>query len=90
MKDREATVMKDMGMVHGGAAQAVPVVVGKDTVYVHTDIRPAPPDAAYGDTGLFEYREIQYGKDEWLQLMAGQAGESRALLDIILGAGSDG
>ena len=36
--------MRDMGTVQGSAAQAVPLVIGKDTVYVHTDIKELPAD----------------------------------------------
>jgi hypothetical protein len=59
--------MKDMGIIQGSAAQAVPLIIGKDTVYVHTDITPVE-----GEEGLFQYHEIQYEKDEYIKLMAGQ------------------
>ena len=59
--------MKDMGIIQGSAAQAVPLIIGKDTVYVHTDITPVE-----GEEGLFQYHEIQYEKDEYIELMAGQ------------------
>ena len=54
--------MKFIGMVQGDIEQARPLVVGKDTVYVHTDIVPIT------DT-LFSYNEIQYDKDEYIELM---------------------
>ena len=53
--------MKDMGIIQGSAAQAVPLIIGKDTVYVHTDITPVE-----GEEGLFQYHEIQYEKDEYI------------------------
>jgi hypothetical protein len=59
--------MKDMGIIQGSAAQAVPLIIGKDTVYVHTDITPVE-----GEEGLFQYHEVQYDKDEYIKLMAGQ------------------
>ena len=63
--------MKDMGIVHGSAKQAVPLVIGYDTVYIHTDIEPATEEQA-GDPveGLFRYHEIQYPKDEYIRMMA--------------------
>lgn len=60
--------MKDIGIVQGSAAQAVPLVVGKDTVYVHTDIELLPPDD-HGNTERYQYHEMQYDKDEYIHLM---------------------
>lgn len=63
--------MKDMGVVHGSAEQAVPLVIGYDTVYVHTDIEPVTEDQAGNPVeGLFRYHEIQYPKDEYIRMMA--------------------
>lgn len=59
--------MKDMGIVQGSAAMAKPLIIGKDTVYVHTNIKPVEDEE-----GLFEYHEIQYEKDEYIKLMAEQ------------------
>lgn len=61
--------MKDMGIVRGSAEQAVPLVVGKDTVYVHTDIQKLPPDDERGGE-VWEYHEVQYDKDEYIQIIA--------------------
>ena len=55
--------MKDMGIVTGSSAQAQELVVGKDTVYVHTDIVEL-------EDGLYQYHEIQYDKDEYIKLMS--------------------
>lgn len=55
--------MKDYGRVRGSKEQAKPLIIGKDTVYVHTDIVAV-------EDGQFEYNEIQYGKDEYIKLMA--------------------
>lgn len=55
--------MIDIGIVRGSATQAVPLVVGMDKVYVHTDIKPVDdPDVE----GIFQYHEIQYDKDEYI------------------------
>lgn len=70
--------MKDMGIVQGSASQAVPLIIGKDTVYVHTDITPVEDEE-----GLFEYHEIQYEKDEYIKLMAEQSNlQDNYLLDV--------
>ena len=63
--------MKDMGIVFGSAEQAVPLVIGKDTVYVHSDIQQILEDKdGKPVTNLFQYREIQYNKDEYIKLLS--------------------
>ena len=57
--------MKDMGIRQGSATQAIPIVIGKDTVYIHSSITQI-------EDGLFEYHEIQYGKDEYMELLQKQ------------------
>jgi len=69
--------MKDIGLVQGDKEQAVPLVIGKDTVYVHTDIEELP-------TGSWQYHEVQYGKDEYIQLMSERNDETQALFDAML------
>lgn len=64
--------MQDMGIVHGSAEAAVPLVIGYDTVYVHTDIQEYQITDKENDeirTG-YKYHEIQYTKDEFLKLQA--------------------
>ena len=55
--------MKDVGIVQGSEAQAKEIIIGFDTVYVHSDIKNV-------EDGLWEYHEIQYDKDEYIALMA--------------------
>ena len=70
--------MKDMGIVQGSAAMAKPLIIGKDTVYVHSNIKPVEDEE-----GLFEYYEIQYDKDEYIKLMAEQSNlQDNYLLDV--------
>lgn len=79
--------MKDMGIVYGSAKQAVPLIIGTDTVYVHTDIREhtvTDPDTGEVRTD-YAYHEIQYELREYLQLMAQQAEQNTALMNTILG-----
>ena len=61
--------MKNYGIVHGGAEQAIPLVVGKDTVYVHTNITKLEPDPndEFAPADLYSYEEIQYDKDDVLE-----------------------
>lgn len=61
--------MKEMGVVQGNTPQAIPIVVGKDTVYVHTNIQPVIENGAVIED-LFSYNEIQYDKDEYIQTLS--------------------
>lgn len=63
--------MKLIGTVQGNSEQAKALVIGKDTVYVHTDIAPVEKDGKVVED-LFSYTEVQYGKDEYIELMANQ------------------
>ena len=55
--------MKDYGRVRGSKEQAKPLIIGNDTVYIHTDIVDVEDDQC-------EYNEVQYDKDEFIKLMA--------------------
>ena len=83
--------MKDMGIIQGSAEQAVPLIVGKDTVYVHTDITPVPQDIEGNQIeGLFRYHEIQYDKDEYIQIIAERNSvlELQQVIDAMLNGGA--
>ena len=60
--------MKDYGRVRGSKEQAKPLIIGKDTVYVHSNIIDVEDDQ-------YEYSEIQYGKDEFIKLIAEDNGK---------------
>ncbi len=63
--------MKDMGKIQCSTAQAIPLVIGKDTVYVHTNIVQITTDKEGEPVdNLWECNEIQYEKDEYIKLMA--------------------
>lgn len=63
--------MIEVGYITGNGQQAVPLVVGVDTVYVHTDITAVENDGEGNAVeNLFRYHEVQYTKDEYIQLMA--------------------
>lgn len=62
--------MIDKGIVHGSESQAKPLIVGVDTVYVHTNITKVETDAEGKKVdGLYQYNEIQYGKDEYIKMI---------------------
>ena len=73
--------MKEIGIVQGSAVQAIPLIVGKDTVYVHTNITPlSQENRSYPVDGIYEYYEIQYDKDEYIAILS----EKSALQELQL------
>ena len=79
--------MKDMGIVQGSPEMAVPVIVGKDTVYVHTDIQEVPDSEG---NMVCQYHEIQYDKDEYIRLMSEKNSDLDEILNTLLGVNSNG
>lgn len=62
--------MKDMGIRYGSKEQAVPLIIGKDTVYEHTEIEQVFEDQDGNSVDdLFKYHEIQYDKDEYIKII---------------------
>lgn len=63
--------MIDKGIVRGSESQAKPLIVGVDTVYVHTNIEQVTTDAEGNSVeGMYQYNEVQYDKDEYIQIMS--------------------
>ena len=73
--------MRDMGVVHGSEGSARPLIIGKDTVYVHTNIQKniveydmgEDPETGEKRTVKYDdwtYNEIQYTYPEYLKLQA--------------------
>lgn len=63
--------MIEIGTVYGSKEQAVPLVIGYDTVYVHTNIEPVTEDKGGNPIeGWFKYQEVQYNKNEYILMMA--------------------
>ena len=62
--------MKEIKNVQGSSQQAQPLIVNKDTVYVHTNIVQATDEDGNVVNGLYVYDEVQYTKDEYIQIMA--------------------
>lgn len=52
--------MKKMGKRQGSEQWAKSVIIGKDTVYEHTNIEQI-------DDNIYSYDEVQYTKDEYIE-----------------------
>lgn len=71
--------MKDIGIVQGSAEQALPLVINKNVVYVHTDIKQLEiTDEEMKDAVVYEYHEYQYSIDEYLQMAKEQSDSQNA------------
>ena len=75
--------MKDMGIVQGSGAQAVPLIVGVDTVYVHTDIEKIEGTDIDGNPieNSYKYHEIQYSHREYIELLGSENSELKTQID---------
>ena len=62
--------MKEFKNVQGSLQQAQPLIVNKDTVYVHTNIVQSKDKDGNVVDNLYVYDEVQYTKDEYIQIMA--------------------
>jgi hypothetical protein len=77
--------MKDMGIVYGSASQAVPLIIGKDTVYEHTDIEQVFEDQEGNPVdNLYRFHEIQYDKDEYIKIITERSKTTEMTLDTLL------
>lgn len=79
--------MRDMGIVYGSAKQAVPMIMGTNTVYVHTDIQEITiTDPDTGETRTdYAYHEVQYEIHEYLQLMAEKLVNTQLSMEMLVG-----
>ena len=62
--------MKEIKNVQGSTEQAQPLIVNKDTVYVHTNIVQATDEDGNVIDDLYVYDEVQYTKDEYIKLIS--------------------
>jgi hypothetical protein len=59
-------------------------------VYVHTNIEKIDVDAEGNPTdNLYQYNEVQYDKDEYIELMAQQNEEMQEAIDFLLMNGGE-
>ena len=56
--------MKQLHDVQGSKESSKPLVIDKDTVYIHTNVKEIVNDVGVG-TGLYQYDEVQYSLDEY-------------------------
>lgn len=63
--------MIDCGYVTGSKEQAVELIVGIDTVYVHDDIQLLKKEDEQGNpVEVYQYHEVQYDKDEYIKVIS--------------------
>ena len=62
--------MKEIKNVQGSSQQAQPLIIGKTTVYVHSNIVQATDEDGNVIDDLYVYDEVQYTKDEYIKVMA--------------------
>lgn len=79
--------MKILYNVHGAVEQAVPLIIQKDTVYVHTNIRQEEIEDMHEPRLVWVYDEIQYDKDEYLELMAKENISMKDALEVLIMSG---
>lgn len=73
--------MKNIGIVQGSLAQAQPLVIGKNVVYVHNNIvEKTDEDGRI----YYEYEEIQYDKDEYLKKIFDENELIKDVLDTLI------
>ena len=88
--------MVDCGTVTGSKKWAEALIIGKDTVYVHADITKLDQKDDQGnDMNLYQYHEVQYGKDEYIKKMSeatiqlrAQAESAQEALDYLISSTS--
>ena len=73
--------MKNIGIVQGSLAQAKPLIIGKNTVYVHNNIVEKTDDKG---KIYYEYEEIQYDKDEYLMKLCDENELIKSALDSLI------
>lgn len=78
--------MIDCGYVTGSKEQAVELIVGIDTVYVHDNIQLLKKEDEQGNpVEVYQYHEVQYDKDEYIKVMSEKNSElENQLTDTLL------
>lgn len=77
--------MKKINNVCGDYQQAQPLIVGKDTVYVHSNIQKHTDDRGFD---YYTYDEIQYNKDEYLLKIFNENELIKEVLDDLIMGGN--
>lgn len=80
--------MKELKNVQGSKESAKELIIGKDTVYIHSNIRKLETnedDELQKDADLYVYDEIQMSKDEYLEKIQKELEVSNsAIADLML------
>ena len=75
--------MKFIENVHGSEASAKPLIVGKTTVYVHTNIHTETVIDEMGEHTEWVYDEAQYTKNEWIdELTKRNEAQAEQMIDL--------
>ena len=69
--------MRFVENVHGSEASAKPLIVGKTTVYVHTNIHTETIADEMGERTEWVYDEAQYTKNEWIDELTKQSTQAQ-------------
>ena len=77
--------MINKGIVRGSAQQAIPLIIDKDTVYVHTNIHTVEVDDIEETRIEYEYNEVQYTKDGYIKLVTEQSKSDIDYIAIMTG-----
>lgn len=80
--------MKELKDVQGSKESAKDLIIGKDTVYIHSNIRKLETnedDELQKDADLYVYDEIQMSKDEYLEKLQKELEVSNnAMADLMM------
>lgn len=76
--------MIDVGRVRGSAEMARPLVVGKTTVYEHSNIIQITEVEGIAVKNLYEYDEVQYSISEYIALQEEKRTEVESMVDDLM------
>lgn len=81
--------MRELKNVQGSKEAAKELIIGKDTVYIHSNIRKAEKtDDFTKNEDLYVYDEIQMSKDEYLEKLQKELEVSNnAMADLMMMVG---
>lgn len=70
--------MKVYNNIKGSKQSSLPLIIGKDTIYVHSNIILISEE-----DDLYQYDEIQYTKDEYIKLLSEQNDNLSSQINIL-------
>ena len=75
--------MKQVNGVRGCIQNAIPLTIGKTTVYIRYNIHKIENENEEDPTEYYEWDETQYTKDEYLEYLSHQNEQLQADLDYL-------